>query len=88
LGLIFSRAKTCKMTAAFTQCLTNAAGKVLCQGTASVAPKKASQNDGVLTPEGCFMRIATVSICQALAPEAMPRQIRTSPEGGEGFNSA
>jgi hypothetical protein len=37
-------------------------------------------------PEGCFMRIATVSIRQTLAPEEMPRQIKTSPTGGEGFN--
>jgi hypothetical protein len=50
--------------------------------------EKASQNDGVLTPERCFMRIATVSIRQTLAPEEMPRQIRTSPAGGEGFNPA
>jgi hypothetical protein len=50
--------------------------------------EKASQNDGVLTPAGRFMRIAAVSICQTLAPEEMPRQIRTSPEGGEGFNPA
>jgi hypothetical protein len=32
------------------------------------------------------MRIAAVSICQTLAPEEMPRQIKTSPAGGEGFN--
>ena len=76
------------MIAAFTQCPTNTAGKVLCQGTTSVVPKEASQNDGVLTPERCFMRIATVSIRQTLAPEEMPRQIRTSPAGGEGFNPA